>query len=240
MMKTKERFFAILGVFLLIVLFSMSSFAMGEGPTVEPVVEEVVEEVKEPFIFSAETPVAMTNPGQSPEIAIVGLLARRANIEITTENFMKVEGLEGMKTLILIIGASGKGLGSAGVDLNSEVNRAKSLIQTAKEKGIRIIGMHLGGSERRGENSMVMIDLITPECEYVVVREDGNEDGYFTKLCEDNNIPLTLLTKTTEVTGVLEALFLSEEEAPCEEPEPEPKTEVEEPSAAESTVPATP
>jgi hypothetical protein len=71
--------------------------------------------------------------------------------------------------------------------------------------------MHLGGKERRGENSMIMIDLITPECDYVVVREDANEDGYFTKLCEDNDVPLTLITKTTEVTDVLKALFLEEE-----------------------------
>ena len=167
--------------------------------------------------FTAEFPAALTNPGQSPESAIVNLLGKRIGIEFTYENFLKPEDLEGMNTLILIIGGSGKGLGSAGVDLDAEVNRAKSLIETAKEKGIQIVGMHIGGAERLGDNSMVMIDVITPECDYVVVREDGNENNLFTNLCAENDIPLTLIQKTTEVTDVLSALFQTEEaEAPCE------------------------
>ena len=54
-----------------------------------------------------------------------------------------------MKTLIIIIGVSGKGLGEAGVKIEKEVERAKALIAACKEKGIKIIGMHLGGVERR-------------------------------------------------------------------------------------------
>ncbi len=162
--------------------------------------------------FKGEFPIAMTNPGQSPEIAIVGLLARRANIEITSENFLKPEKLEGVKTLIIILGGSGKGLGAAGVNIDAEVLRAKELIQVAKEKEIKIIGMHLGGKERRGEASMIMINLITPECDYVVVREDGNEDGYFTKLCEQYKVPLTLIAQTNQASDILKAIFIQEEE----------------------------
>lgn len=160
--------------------------------------------------FKAELPIAMTNPGQSPENAIVGLLAKRAGIEIHGESFLKPEQLEGFKTLILIIGGSGKGLGSAGVDLPSEHKRAEELIKTAKEKGMKIIGMHLGGAERRGDASKDMIDLITPVSDYVVVRADGNQDGYFTQLCEANNVPLSIIEATTEVTDVLKALFVEE------------------------------
>jgi len=203
MVKTKERFFNILGVCLLIVLLSMSSFAMGGGSAVEPVVEEV----KEPFIFSAETPVAITPPGQAPEIAIVSLLASRINLEMKKDNFLDVDGLEGIKTLIIILGGSGKGLGSAGVDLQDEVERANRLITACKEKGIKIIGMHLGGFDRLGANSMVMIDLITPNCDYVVVRSDGNKDGIFTKICAEKKIPLTEVEKTLEVTDILKAVF---------------------------------
>jgi len=163
------------------------------------------QEIKVPF--TCETPVAMTSPGQSPEIAIVKLLANRINLKIASNPFMKAEALEGNKTLIIIIGGSGKGLGAAGVDIQEESERAEELIAVAKEKGIKIIGMHLGGSTRRGPNSAVMIDLITPNCDYVVVRADGNEDGIFTTICSQNNIPLTLIEKTTQVADILKALF---------------------------------
>jgi len=157
--------------------------------------------------FTAETPVAMTAPGQSPEIAIVGLLARRINFEIKTDNFLEVDGLEGMKTLIIILGGSGKGLGSAGVDIQGEIQRAEKLIAACKEKGIKIVGMHLGGENRLGANSMVMINLITPNCDFVLVRSDGNENGLFTKICTDNKIPMTEIEKTLQATDVIKKIF---------------------------------
>lgn len=157
--------------------------------------------------FTAETPVAMTAPGQSPEIAIVGLLARRINFEIKTDNFLEVDGLEGMKTLIIILGGSGKGLGSAGVDMHSEIQRAKDLMAACEVKGIKIIGMHLGGENRLGANSMVMINLITPNCDFVLVRSDGNKDGLFTKICTDNKIPMIEIEKTLEATDVIKKVF---------------------------------
>ena len=157
--------------------------------------------------FTAETPVAMTAPGQSPEIAIVDMLVSRINFEIKTDYTLKPEELNDMKTLIIIIGGSSKGLGEAGVDLQEEVDRTKQLIAVCKEKGIKIIGMHLGGAERRGEKSQVMIELVTPNCDYVVVRSDGNKDGIFTKICAEKKIPLKEIEKTIEVTDILKAVF---------------------------------
>lgn len=157
--------------------------------------------------FTAETPVAMTAPGQSPEIAIVDLLARRMNFEINTVYSLKPEGLKDMKTLIIIIGGSGKGLGEAGVNIQEEVKRANELIAVCKEKGIKIIGMHLGGAERRGANSEVMIELVTPICDYVVVISDGNKDGIFNKICSEKKIPLVEIEKIVEVTNILKTVF---------------------------------
>jgi hypothetical protein len=165
----------------------------------------LAQEIKVPF--TTETPVAMTSPGQSPEIAIVKLLARRINLEIESDPFMKPEALEGKKSVVIIIGGSGKGLGAAGVNIEEESERAEKLIAECKEEKIKIIGMHLGGSMRRGPNSAVMIDLVTPKCDYVVVREDGNEDGIFTNICSENKIPLTEIEKTTQVMDILKALF---------------------------------
>lgn len=67
--------------------------------------------------------------------------------------------------------------------------------------------MYLGGEDRRGANSQTMIDLITPICDYVVVRSAGNKDDIFTKICSDNKIPLTEIKKTMEVSDILKAVF---------------------------------
>jgi hypothetical protein len=191
MLDKHVKFFTIVGVSLL-VLFSctISVFtAQAEAP------------------FTAETPVAMTAPGQSPEIAIVSLLARRINFEIKIDNFLDVDGLEGIKTLIIIIGGSGKGLGSAGVDIQGEIKRAERLMAACKEKGIKIVGMHLGGENRLGANSMVMINLVTPNCDFVLVKSDGNKEGIFTKITTDNKIPMIEIEKTLQTTDVIKQIF---------------------------------
>lgn len=162
--------------------------------------------------FKGELPVVITNPGQSPEMSIVELLGRRNKIEMDKESFLTADQLVKYKTMIIIVGGSNKGLGSAGVNLDAEIQRAKELLATAKEKGIKVVGMHLGGKDRRGESSMIMINLVVPQCDYIVVRSDGNEDGYFTDLCKANNVPLTLIDQTNDVAAVVTALFAPEPE----------------------------
>ncbi len=68
--------------------------------------------------------------------------------------------------------------------------------------------MHLGGETRRGPDSDNMINLITPKCNYVIVKADGNLDGIFTPICKENEIPLTQIEKSIELTDYLKALFL--------------------------------
>ena len=164
------------------------------------------QEIKVPF--TAEAPIALTAPGQSPEYSIVHLLAQRIDLPLTIDLHLEAKGLEGFKTLIIIIGGSGKGLGAAGISFQDEAERAKELIATAQEKGIKIIGMHLGGETRRGPNSDGMINLITPKCNYVIVKADGNLDGIFTKICKENEIPLTEIEKSIELIDYPKALFL--------------------------------
>ncbi len=166
------------------------------------------QEVEVPF--TAELPVVLTNPGQAPEYAALVILSQRINIPIEFDLHLHADGLEGFKTLIMIIGGSGKGLGSAGVNIDDEIKRAEELFETAQEQEIKIIGMHLGGEERRGPNSDVMINAITPMCDYIIVKAGGDYDGKFTKICEENDIPLTKIEKSLDLLDYLDALFRME------------------------------
>jgi hypothetical protein len=188
-----NRIFIILAILLFLFLGCLNCFAQIDVP------------------FKAELPAVMTNPGQAPEGALVNLFARKAGIELTENNFLRAEDLEGYKTLILIIGESRKGLGAAGLDIQVEVNRGESLIETAKEMGVKIVGIYLGGAARLGGNSMMLIDLIVPESDYLIITEDGNVDDLFTNMCKENEIPLTIIENNTDIVGVLESLFQIEE-----------------------------
>jgi hypothetical protein len=153
-------------------------------------------------------PAAMTAPGQSPEYEIVKIYLTRAKITgVASDPLLEARDLKGSKTLIIIIGGSGKGLGAAGIDLEDEIKRAQELLKAAESQKMTIVGMHLGGEARRGANSQRFIDLVTPRCDFLVVRSDGNKDGAFTKLAAEKKIPLVQIDKTAQLTPILTQMF---------------------------------
>jgi Domain of unknown function (DUF6305) len=77
----------------------------------------------------------------------------------------------------------------------------------AREKKIRVIGMHLGGAERRTGMSKEIVELVAPASEWLIVWEDGNADGYFTKLSAEKKIPLNVIRQPMESGKVLATAF---------------------------------
>jgi len=161
-----------------------------------------------PELPKSETPVYITSFGQSQDANFVNLLGKRINLERYYEALgtPKDEKWSSAKALIAVLGGSGKGLGAAGMNLASEKERCDSLLASAREGKKLIIGMHIGGEDRRGPNSEAFIPY-AGEVDFMVVRADGNKDGYFTKLCEEKKIPLYVVENTKGIEGVLKGIF---------------------------------
>ena len=77
---------------------------------------------------------------------------------------------------------------------------------TAKEKGVKILAMHIGGQDRRGPNSEPFLTFMG-DADFAVVRADGNADEYFTKLCAEKNVPLYTIEKTGDLRKVMPELL---------------------------------
>jgi len=154
-----------------------------------------------------ELPIMVTSSGQSPDGFVVKVLLDRAKISISYNSLLKVEELKDIKTLLIAIGGSAKGLGAAGIDPEEELRRITSILDAAKEKSILVFGIHLGGEARRGALSAKFIDLTAPRVNYLVVTEDGNKDGYFTKISEENKIPLFIVKSISELGEVFKKIF---------------------------------
>ncbi len=112
-------------------------------------------------------------------------IMNRAKLSFSMDSLVKAQALASTnaKTLIVVIGGSSKGLGAAGISADAELERAKALLAEAKKRGMKIIGLHIGGEARRGELSDRFINMAVPQCDYFIVVEEGNGDGLFTKLC---------------------------------------------------------
>ncbi len=65
-------------------------------------------------------PALITSAGQNAEVQMVAVLAKRAGIDHNLNKLATGQDLEGYKSLLLVLGASLKGLGAAGLDINKE------------------------------------------------------------------------------------------------------------------------
>jgi len=178
------------------------------------------EETTEPEALVFAQPILITSIGQSAGAAQARVLAIRAGLDATYNQRASVEELEGFATLIVVLGASSKGLGAAGVDIDGEIQWATEVVERAAELGIPIIAMHIEGDSRRGTSSDLIITTFVPQASYIIVKgsmpdtewaEDesanGNADGLFTTLAAESEIPIAYVTKTLDAVDVLVEIF---------------------------------
>ncbi|OGD18539.1 MAG: hypothetical protein A2W03_05225 [Candidatus Aminicenantes bacterium RBG_16_63_16] len=155
-----------------------------------------------------EQPLLITSAGQNAEVQIAAVLAKRAGLNYTLSKLAEPKDLAGMKTLVLVLGASLKGLGAAGLDMDKEDKRVDALIAEAEKNEIPVLCLHLGGEGRRGEQTDDLMAKILPQARMAIVVKSGNADGFFTKICQANKIPLVEVEKTADAQAALQQAFM--------------------------------
>jgi hypothetical protein len=164
----------------------------------------------------ASAPALVTSCGQSPGPLKITVFLKKLQIEHDYLPMATVKDLASrrFKTLVIVTGASLKGMGAAGVEMKDELARTEALIAEAGKQGILVVGAHVEGMARRaqgaapGDNSDEQsIDAVCPRSQALIVRKDGNEDGRFTTISKTKNIPLLLFEKNLELSDLLKNLF---------------------------------
>jgi hypothetical protein len=175
-------------------------------------------QVQEP---KAETPVLVTSCGQSIGPTTVGVVLKRLKLAFDVDPLATPEVLQEKakagtpyKSLIITMGASLKGMGGAGIDIEDELARAAALIAEARKLGVKVIGAHVEGMKRRAQGAAAgdttdeqSIDAVAPNSAILVVLKEGNADGRFTVISRAKNIPLVEFEKTLDLIPALEKIF---------------------------------
>ncbi|MBS3765579.1 hypothetical protein KGY71_03555 [Candidatus Bipolaricaulota bacterium] len=165
------------------------------------------EEEAEDLTF--EQPLLITSIGQSPGAMMAKVLAKRVDLKFVYNPTAKGDNLEDLdvNTIVAVVGASGKGLGAAGLDIEDEISRVKGLLQAAKDLKIPMIIMHIEGVQRRGDMSNKLIKTFVPQSDYIIVQKSGNDDGLFTELSEENEITMEQVEKAEGAAPVLDEII---------------------------------
>lgn len=157
--------------------------------------------------FKAELPFAVSSCGQSLDAETVSLLAKRNKLEHTFNNVLKASELKGIKTLVIAMGGSAKGLGEAGIDEKGEIARVAALLDAAKKSNIKVVAVHVGGDSRKGALSDKFIDPVVAKADFLIVTEDSDKSGSFTKSAQARKIQIAVVKKATDVGTALKDVF---------------------------------
>jgi hypothetical protein len=158
-----------------------------------------------PAVF--EQPILITSAGQSADGQLAAVLAKKAELKADLVKMAAAKDLAGHKTLVLVLGASMKGLGAAGLDTAKEKDRIKGLLAAAKAQGIPVLCLHLGGEARRGELTDAMVAEYLPSAKMAIVVKSGDKDGLFTRIAKDKGVSLIEVDKTLDAVPPLKAAF---------------------------------
>ncbi|MDD2453291.1 MAG: DUF6305 family protein [Synergistaceae bacterium] len=138
--------------------------------------------------FAAD--IVLTSVGQSPDAMMVRVVLRKMKIGADSEPLLKSDGLGARKVLVAVVGGSSKGLGAAGINKDQEVDRVVELLKGARDNGVKVLVMHIGGEGRRGTLSDAFIEVAAPWADQIIVVDGGNDDKIFDRLVEGKNIKI--------------------------------------------------
>ena len=163
------------------------------------------------FDFKSEQPMLISSAGQSADILMIKILAKKATLKFTVEKAATPDNLKDNATLVLVSGGSTKGLGAAKTDKQQELDRIKLLIDEAKKQKKNIITMHVGGKGRRGKLSDEFNKLTAENADCLIVVKGGDADQFFSNIAKEKKIPIKLIDKIMEAGDVLKGIFRAEE-----------------------------
>jgi hypothetical protein len=118
------------------------------------------------------------------------------------------------KSIIIVMGASLKGMGAAGISIDDELDRTADLIQASRSQGITIIGAHIEGMKRRAQGAApgdntdeLSIDAVAPNSDLLIINQDGDSDGRFTNIAQQKDLPMLTVTKNLELLDVVKKIY---------------------------------
>lgn len=168
---------------------------------------EILAQPKKDAKLQLKEPVLLTSAGQSADTQMVKVLLDKNKIVYQFNLLGEPDDLKAVKSLIIVIGGSTKGMGAAGIDADKEAARVQRLLAKAKELKIPVVGMHIGGKARRGDLSDRFITLVVPSSSFLIVAKEGDSDQLFSRGAGKHNIPIALVNRISEAQEPLKSIY---------------------------------
>jgi hypothetical protein len=126
---------------------------------------------------------------------------------VTRNNMLTAASVEPGSLVIIVPGASSKGMGAAGTNQTIEQQRATAFSSRAAAGEITVIVVHTGGNVRRGVESDPLITASSTQAEFLLVVESANFDGFFDDLGTTYDVAVYLYSITAHLLPPFRQMF---------------------------------
>lgn len=169
-------------------------------------------ETNVPLLPSLPRPIAneyvlITSAGQSTDAYIINDIANKLMIHNYFMPQAKETDLEGVNTLVFVVGYSSLGGKLHNISYEDEKKRIKELLKKAEKENLVVITVYIGGKQRRGKMTDELLMLISPETDYLIGTKEANSDSFLSELAKSSRIPLTLIKGVNDISEPFASAF---------------------------------
>ncbi len=197
-----QRFFP--GILLWAMAMSLSCFA-----------EETIQQVKQKAIdqrplieppFSA--PILLTSIGQGSGASLAGaLLGAKARLPVEFLPLAATGEVTRFKTLMVNVELNLEALQQAKSNFGTENLRMEGILSEAKRNHVPVVFLYLGSGKDFSPQFQPFIDKALLQADFLIVLDEGNREGFFTKKAEDLGAPLIEIRRFDDLIPAVEGLL---------------------------------
>lgn len=166
------------------------------------------EVVSQPLYLSqpiASEKLLITSAGQSISTYIMKDVANDLLLENTFKPSADVSDLEGVDSLVIVVGHSDIGEDLHNIDHQEEYGRIEELIKQAHEAQLPIIGIYIGGKQKNHQKTNQLLELVFSNSTYNIVTNE--EYPLIKNLFDDKKLPIIYVDNVKEIKGPFLSFF---------------------------------
>ncbi len=177
--------------------------------------EETIQQLKQKAIdqrplieppYSA--PILLTSIGQGSGASLAGaLLGAKARLPVEFLPLAATEEVARFKTLMINVELSHEALQQAESNFGTENLRMEGILSEAKRNHIPVVFLYLGSGRDFTPRFQPFIDKALLQADLLIVLDEGNREGFFTKKAEDLGAPLIEIRRLGDLIPAVEGLL---------------------------------
>jgi hypothetical protein len=149
----------------------------------------------------------ITSAGQSTDAYIVNDITNKMMIHNYFMPQAIEQDLEGIKTIVFVVGYSPIGIKLHKSSFEDEKNRISKLMKRGVKDKLAIITVFIGGKQRRDAQTDEILQLLSRNTDYLITTKDSDYDNFLSELAKRSSIPVTIADGVENITEPFASAF---------------------------------